>query len=122
MTPFQHIRLELAREPGHPAGDPGRGYDIVAALDGEGRLDAAVCRSAAEHCRVRAFENDHTVATGRLAHGPGGRWSLHFEAGPAEDATGHHFRDERFVPVEYVSLTLPDGEQHTYMVASVQPL
>ena len=33
MTPFQHIRLELAREPGHPAGDPASGYDIVAPLD-----------------------------------------------------------------------------------------
>lgn len=122
MTPLHHIRLELAREPGHPAGDPTRGYDIVAALDDEGRLNAGACRAEPDRCRVRAFEDDHTVATGRLAHGPGGRWMLDFEAGPAEDATGHHFADERFVTGEYVSLTLPGGEQHTYVVARVQPV
>ena len=122
MTPFQHIRLELAREPGHPAGDPASGYDIVAPLDDQNRLDGAACRASPERCRVRAFEHGHTIATGRLAHGPGGRWVLDFDAGPAEDATGHHFGDERFVTGEYVSLTLPDGEQHTYVVARVQPL
>ena len=121
MTPFQHIRLELAREPGHPSGDPARGYDIVAPLDADSRLDAAACRASADHCRVRAFENDQTVATGRLIHGPGGRWRLHFETGQADDAAGHHFRDERFAPGEYVSLSLPDGMQHTYVVASVLP-
>src|SRR5262245_21897839 len=31
---FRHIRLELAREPGHPQGSSNTGYDLVAPLTG----------------------------------------------------------------------------------------
>ena len=42
--------------------------------------------------------------------------------GEADDAVGFRFGDERFVAGEYVSLTLTDGEQHTYVVAAVAPV
>lgn len=119
MTRFHHIRLELAREPGHPAGAPDEGYDIVAPLDDEGRLDAAALRAAPERNHVRRFSHDETVAAGKLTHGPGGRWILDVEPDAANDVVGFHFEDERFVTGEYVSLTLPSGGQHTYVVARV---
>lgn len=119
MTQFHHIRLELAREPGHPAGDPTEGYDIVAALDAEGRLDGEAQRAEPARGHVRRFSRDETVSTGQLRQGPGGRWILDMEDGEAEDAVGFRFGEERFVPGEYVSLSLPSGEQHTYVVARV---
>lgn len=119
MTRFSHIRLELAREPGHPAGASDEGYDIVAPLDTQGRLDAVALKSASERNHVRRFSHNETVATGKLVHGPGGRWTLDVEPGDTADGVGFHFRDERFVTGEYVSLTLPTGEQHTYVVARV---
>lgn len=122
MTQFQHVRLELAREAGHPAGDPTQGYDIVAPLDAEGRLDGDALRAEPERGHVRHFSDGQTVAKGRLQHGPGGSWTLDLEGGDLDDARGFRFADERFVAGEYVSLTLPSGDQHTYVVASVVPV
>jgi hypothetical protein len=39
--------------------------------------------------------------------------------GGADDAIGFRFSEERFVAGEYVSLSLPSGDQHTYVVARV---
>lgn len=114
----RHIRLELAREPGHPAGDPRTGYDIVAFLDADGRLDLETCRDQADRCRVRRFEEDATVATGLLRHTTGDRWILDFPD-DQEDATGFRLGEERFVPGEYVSMIGGDGVAHTYFVERV---
>jgi len=119
MTQFHHIRLELAREPDHPAGAPAEGYDIVAPLDADGRLDGDALRAEPERGHVRRFSNNETVAAGQLRQGPGGRWVLDMDQGEAEDAVGFRFGDERFVVGEYVSLSLPSGDQHTYVVARV---
>jgi hypothetical protein len=115
-TKAQHIRLKLAREPGHPQGDASTGYDIVAFLNDEGRLDLAACRADAARCRVRRFVDDETVAVGQLRHSTGDRWLLDFPDGDHEDATGFRLGDERFVLGEYVSIIAGDGTTHTYYV------
>jgi hypothetical protein len=116
--PARHIRLELAREPGHPDGDRGDGYDIVAFLGEDGHLDLAACRADPARCRVRRFADDVTVATGQLRHTTGDRWMLDFP-GEGEEAAGFRLSDERFVPGEYVSLVAADGAVHTYTVRRV---
>jgi hypothetical protein len=117
-----HIRLELAREPGSPYGDAATGYDIVAFLDEDGRLDLTACRAHAEQCHVRRVKDDATLATGRLRHTVGNRWMLDFDDVDAEDATGFRFGEERFVPGEYVSIIEADGDPRTYGVQRVGPL
>ena len=92
---FHHIRLELAREPQAPAGDPEAGYDILAPLTAERRLDAAVWREAPEKCRVRRFSHGATLAFGRLRHAAPDRWFLDFEPGDADDVHGFRLADER---------------------------
>jgi len=91
---FHHIRLELAREPQHPDGDHDMGYDILAPLTAERRLDAAVWREAPEKCRVRRFSHGATLAFGRLRHAAPDRWFLDFEPGEADDAHGFRLADE----------------------------
>lgn len=122
MTVFQHIRLELAREPGHPAGDRDDGWDIVAPLDAEGRLDPEVCRAEPERCYIRRFVEGDTLATGRLRHGAGDRWSLDLDGGDDLDALGFRLGEERFVVGEYVSLISTGGATHTYAVRRVVPV
>lgn len=122
MTQFHHIRLELAREPGHPAGAPDEGYDIVVPLNAEGRLDGDALKADPSRGHVRRFSGNQTVSTGQLRHGPGGRWQLDMDGGEADDAVGFRFGEERFVAGEYVSLSLPSGDQHTYVVARVAPV
>jgi len=117
-----HIRLELAREPGSPAGNPQDGWDIVAVLDAGGKLDAEGCRDQSDRLHVRRFEDNQTVATGTLRQGPGGKWLLDLAPEDAPDATGFRFGEERFVAGEYVSLINADGEPHAYVVAKAAPL
>ncbi len=45
------VTLTLARCPEHPDGSVGRGYQIVAPLGPDGRLDAALWRETRDHCR-----------------------------------------------------------------------
>lgn len=117
-----HIRLELAREPGAPYGDAATGYDIVAFLDADARLDLKACREHADQCRVRRFKDDVTFATGRLRHTVGDLWILDFDDVDAEDATGFRLGAERFVPGEYVSIIGANGTPHTYGVQRVGAL
>lgn len=120
-SPLHHIRLELAREPGKPAGDPQSGYDMVAPLDDAGRLDAEAIRGMAEPCRVRRFERNETVTTGQLRHVGREGWILDFP-GDEEDQVGFRFGEERFILGEYVSVRAPDGAQHTFRVAQLRAL
>ncbi len=121
MADFYHIRLELARGPDAPAGDPGEGYDIVAPLGPDGRLDAAAWRAEPDRAYARRFSDGQTEAKGRLRY-ENRQWLIDLEPGEASDAVGFRFGEERFRPGEYVSLTLPDGEQQTYVVAAAAPL
>lgn len=118
---LHHIRLELAREPGRPDGDAHSGYDMVAPLDADGRLDSKAARTAEKSCRVRRFEKDETVATGWLLSSGRGGWILDFP-GDAHDETGFRFGEERFMLGEYVSLQAPDGAVHTFRVAQLRAL
>ncbi|HEY0600402.1 hypothetical protein [Brevundimonas sp.] len=118
---LHHIRLELAREPGKPDGDPHSGYDLVAPLDADGRLDPKAARSQDKACRVRRFDRDETVATGWLLSSGRGQWVLDFP-GDVDDETGFRFGEERFTPGEYVSLQAPDGAMHTFRVAQLRAL
>lgn len=122
MSGFHHIRLELAREPGHPHGDARDGWDIVAALDEAGRLDLAACRAAPERCFVRRFVRDATVATGRLRHTVGDRWLLDLDGRDDLDASGFRLGEEQFALGEYVSIVSADGQTHTYGVERLEPI
>lgn len=116
---LHHIRLELAREPDHPEGDRGIGYDLVVPLDEAGRLDPKGLR---EGCRVRRFTGEETLAVGKVRHTTGDRWLFDFEPGEQDDETGFRFGEENFVLGEYVSVRAPDGEMHTYRVAQLRAL
>lgn len=121
MADFYHVRLEMARAPDAPAGDPDEGYDIVAPLDADGRLDAAGWRAEPDRAYARRFSDGVTEAKGQLRRRPGGQWVIDLP-GADDDAVGYRFGDERFVVGEYVSLTLPSGEQNTYQVVISKPL
>ena len=128
MTQLPHVlkrvRLNLARSKDFPTGSARHGYEFVAPLDGEGRIDAEQWRKYREHCGVRRFwDNDEEV--GRLVHKPGGaehaRWVFDYdETAEDDDEAGYRFGDHRFRPGEYVSVRDEDGEMHTFQVATVE--
>lgn len=119
---FRQIRIELAREPGHPEGDTSVAYVIVAPLDAGDRIDPTLWREHREACRITRFRPDKHDAHGYLIHRHGGGWAFHYDAAAnIPDEVGFHFADERFVSGEYVSIN-EGGKMHTYRVASVSRL
>lgn len=120
---FRLIRLRLAREPGHPAGDPAHGYDILAPLDEEGRIEVAVWQANRAACRVRKFRSGGENDVGRLVRRDNGEWYFDYDPeDDSDDETGFRFDAERFVPGEYVSILEDDGETHTFRVTAVERL
>jgi len=119
---FRKIRLELAREKGHPAGSASRGYIVVAPLDQDRRFDAQTWKEYRDACRVVRFRSGEDDDIGHLVHRPGGSWAFHYDIrGDEDDEAGYHFEDERFEVGEYVSVREADAT-HTYRVISVEPL
>jgi hypothetical protein len=119
---FRQIRLELAREPGHPEGESGVAYVIVAPLDPDGRIDSTLWKQHREACRITRLRPHQDDDVGHLVHRPGGAWAFHYDAAAnMPDEVGYHFADERFVAGEYVSIN-EDGKMHTYRVVSVARL
>ncbi len=116
------IRLELARDPAHPSGSAGHGYEFVAPLNAEGHIDAEAWRKARNRCRVRRFWEGDPDEMGHLVHRRGGRGALHYDVAgdPGEDEPGYKFDAHAFKQGEYVSLREADGELLTFQVTSVR--
>jgi hypothetical protein len=59
MTQLPHvlkrIRLNLARSKEFPSGSDRHGYEFVAPLGADGRIDPQLWRTYREHCGVRRF-------------------------------------------------------------------
>ena len=124
---LKHIRLELARSKEYPSGSPRHGYDLIAPLDDEGRIDPELWRKYRKNCRVRRFWDDEEETIGTLVHKPGGtehaRWMFDYGTGSDDDEeAGYRFGVHKFSAGEYVSIRDHNGELHTFRVSSVEPL
>jgi hypothetical protein len=120
---FRRIRLELAREPGHPEGDPDTGYILLAPLHRDGRLDVDSARTFRDDCTVVRFRAGADNDNGYLRRRPGGFWAFHYDLpdGEEDDDPAFKLGEHRFIVGEYVTIIENDGA-HTYRVADVQPL
>ncbi len=118
---LKKIRLELARDRDFPNGSREHGYEFVAPLDENDRIDAAEWRANRDRCRVRRFWADEPDEIGHLVHKPGGAWAFHYDIQGDEDddETGYRFGDEMFRTGEYVSVRCHDEEMRTFRVISV---
>jgi hypothetical protein len=119
---FRQIRIVLAREPGHPDGDPEIAYVFIAPIDAEGRIDQKLWRAHRDACRVVRQRPGEEARPGHLIYRAGGSWGFHYD-GEANlpDEAGYHFSDERFVVGEYISIN-ERGHMHTYRVTAVSHL
>lgn len=119
---FRRIRLLLARETGHPEGSAEDGYDLIAPLGKDSRLDADLWKSHRDRFRFVRFKPGSEREVGHLVHRPGGSWAFHYDiSGEDDDADGFRFQNECFVVGEYVSIR-EDERFHTYRVVAVGPV
>ena len=130
MTQLPHalkrIRLNLARSKEFPQGSTRHGYEFVAPLRPDGRIDAELWRKHRGHCGVRRFWEGEDDEFGRLVHKSGGaehaRWIFDYdETAEDDDEAGYRFGDHAFRNGEYVSIRDENGQMHTFQVVSVEP-
>jgi hypothetical protein len=120
---MNRIRLELARTPDHPAGAHNIGYEFVAPLNAEGRIDLQSFHLDKKRCRVRRFRPGEEDDIGHLIRKPGGSWAFHYDihSDEEDDESGYRFGDHIFKTGEYVSLK-EDDTLRTYIVAQVSKI
>lgn len=119
---ISHIRMELAREPGHPLGDRGHVYHLYLPLTADGHIDAEAWQRNRQLSRVRRQRPGEPEARGLIVHGPGGRWIFDYtEETDRDNESGFNLNTECFVPGEYVSIREDDGKMHTFQIVSVRP-
>jgi hypothetical protein len=114
------IRLELARTPDFPDGNPQCGYEFVAPLDAAGHLDLETFKKQHDKCRVHRFWSGEKVQAGALLHLGRDRWVFSYEPGATDDEPAFRFDKHQFVPGEYVSITEHDGVRRPFRIVSVQ--
>jgi hypothetical protein len=122
---LKRILLNLARSKEYPDGSARHGYDVVAPLTDDGKLDLAAWRHAKAACRVRRFWAGEREQLGHLVHRPGGKggatWAFDYDPRASDDdESGYRFGDHVFAPGEYVSIRDEEGELHTFKVISVR--
>jgi hypothetical protein len=119
---FRKIRLELARERGHPDGDTRIAYTLIAPLDTASRLDPEAWRVHREASRVVRQRPGEPERAGHLIRTRSGDWAFHYEATTGKvDESGYRFADEKFAIGEYVSI-VENEKPHVYKVVSVERL
>lgn len=121
------VTLHLARTHDHPDGDEGDGYEIVAPLDGAGRLDASEWRLERDRCRVRRFQPGWRDRYGWLIHRAGGdggaRWVIDYDDRTSDDdETIFRLDRHRIVLDEYVAIGGQDDDMSPFSIVSVAPL
>jgi len=116
---LKKVRLELARTPEFPEGNPACGYELVLPLDRRGVLDAVEWRQHKERCTVRRFWPGDKDEVGHLIHTRHRAWAFSYTPGEEDDEPLFKLETHRLLPGEYVSVTEHDGVTRPFRVAVV---
>jgi hypothetical protein len=119
---LKKIRLELARDEDFPAGSADHGYEFVAPLGKDFRIDAAEWQEKRSKCRVVRFWGAAEREHGQLVRRPGGAWAFHYKDEgdiDVDDETGYRFADHAFRRGDYVSIREGGEEMRTFRVVQV---
>lgn len=116
------IRLELARDHDFPEGSNEHGYEFIAPLTPDGKLDAAEWKHHRAECRVTRFWGDEEHETGHVVRKPGGAWAFHYEGdGDEEDEeSGYRFNTHVFELGAYVSIKEEDDKLRAFRVVRIE--
>jgi hypothetical protein len=123
---LKKVTLHAARSKAFPDGSIRHGYEFVAPLTAEGRIDLEAWKAHRGECFAHRFWGDDPEQRGLLVHRAGGRggstWGFELGAGAKLDAEddGFRFADHAFVPGEYVSIREEEGDLVTFRVVSVK--
>jgi hypothetical protein len=120
---WKSIVLRLARSRNYPEGSERHGYNILAPLDPEGRIDVETWRQNRERCTVVRHWPGEPNAYGWLRHQAGGEggatWVIDYDRTSADDdERGYRLGQHRFVVGEYITLAGTEGT-HTFRIVNL---
>ena len=123
---LRKVTLHAARSKAFPEGSIRHGYDFIAPLTEDGRIDFEAWKAHRGECFAHRFWADEPSMRGLLAHRAGGRggatWAFEWKqpAGAAGDEEeGFRFGDHAFKVGEYVSIREAECDLMTFRVTSV---
>ena len=122
---LRKVTLHAARSKAFPEGSIRHGYDFVAPLTEDGRIDSSL-ESAPGRMLRPSLLGRRTGHAGLLIHRAGGRggstWAFEWKSPHAasdDEDEGFRFGDHVFKVGEYVSIREAEGELVTFRVESV---
>jgi hypothetical protein len=116
---LNRIRLELAEPSAFPAGSAWHGYEFLAPLTGDGRVDHNTWNRFKDICRVTRFWADAPEERGQFVH-IGSSWGFKYSNGRDIECEALFKLDRhRFTPGGYVTVTELDGEQRPFRVVAM---
>ena len=125
-APLRRVTLHAARSKEFPDGSIRHGYDFVAPLTEDGRIDFEAWKAHRSECFAHRFWADEPAMRGLLVRHAGGRggstWAFEWKTpSPAsnDEDEGFRFGDHAFKVGEYVSVREAEGDLLTFRVASV---
>jgi hypothetical protein len=124
-APLRKVTLNAARSKELPEGSARRGYDFVAPLTEDGRIDLEAWKQHRGECFAHRFWDSEPAMSGLLIHRAGGRggstWAFEWKGAATadEEEAGFRFADHAFKVGEYVSIREFEGELQTYRVVGV---
>lgn len=116
---LKNIRIELARTPARPDGDPGHAYEFRAPLNESRLLDKFAWPAARNLCTVRRFHEGEEVEQGLLVLARGGHWAFSYAPGVEDDEDLFKLGSHKIQVGEYLTVTEHDGQARTFRIASV---
>jgi hypothetical protein len=124
---LQRITIQLGRTPDRPGGDARDGYEIIAPLTADGRLDAARWRQERDRCRVRRFRPGSRDRYGWLLHRAGGaggaRWAIDYDdQTPDDDEAFFRIDRHRIAVGEYIAVGDGGDDMAPFKIVSIKPL
>jgi len=113
------IRLELARTPEFPSGNPARGFEFTAPLTREGHLDSQGWEKAKDRCTVTRFWDGRELR-GKLRH-VGSGWRFDYIDGDDDDEPFFKLDKHVVEPGLYVTIREPNGQELPFRIVRVEP-
>ena len=123
---LRKVTLQAARSKAFPEGSIRHGYDFIAPLTRDGRIDLEAWKAHRGECFAHRFWAGEPTMQGLLVHRAGGRggstWAFEWKSPAAGDEEGEGFRfgDHAFRVGEYVSVREAEGDLLTFRVVSVE--
>ena len=115
------IRIELARTPDVPEGDANCGYEFIAPLTADGRLDSAAWPAHKADCRVRRFWRDKADEIGEIVHTGRHGWAFSYAPGEEDDEPFFRLESHHIKVGDYISVTEHDGKTRPFRIMAVKP-